>query len=65
MLLEVATAVQHLHGLRMLHCDIKPENVLLKSEPSNELGYVTKLTDFGALCCVCAAAGGGRELLPC
>jgi serine/threonine protein kinase len=46
-LLEVAQAIQHLHELKLIHCDIKPENVLLKSDPSKAIGFVTKLSDFG------------------
>lgn len=45
-LLEVSYAVSHLHALNMIHCDIKPENVLFKTD-SNQLGFVTKLSDFG------------------
>jgi serine/threonine protein kinase len=42
-LLEVAASVQHLHNMQLLHCDIKPENVLLKSDNSNLLGFTTKV----------------------
>ena len=43
----VALAIQHLHAMKLIHCDIKPENVLLKSDPSKPVGFVTKLSDFG------------------
>ncbi|KAG1660577.1 hypothetical protein FOA52_005113 [Chlamydomonas sp. UWO 241] len=46
-LIEVAQAIQHLHALKLIHCDIKPENVLLKSDSSKPIGFQTKLTDFG------------------
>lgn len=44
---EVAQAVQHLHNMHLIHCDIKPENVLLKTDSSRPLSFVTKLSDFG------------------
>ena len=46
-LVEVAQAVLHLHKMKLLHCDIKPENVLLRSDQTSALGFVTKLSDFG------------------
>ncbi|GLC39687.1 hypothetical protein PLESTM_000926900 [Pleodorina starrii] len=46
-LIEVAQAIQHLHSLKLIHCDIKPENVLLKSDGSKPIGFITKLSDFG------------------
>lgn len=42
-LIEVAQAIQHLHSLKLIHCDIKPENVLLKSDGSKPIGFVTKV----------------------
>jgi hypothetical protein len=46
-LLDVAHSIRYLHSLRLLHCDIKPENVLLKSDNSKPLGFSIKLSDFG------------------
>lgn len=46
-LMEVAASVQHLHSLQLLHCDIKPENILLKTDNSTPLGFTAKLSDFG------------------
>ena len=45
--LEVAEAVAYLHSIRLCHCDIKLDNVLLKSEVSQPRGYIAKLGDFG------------------
>jgi serine/threonine protein kinase len=57
-LIEVAQAVQHLHSCKLIHSDIKPENVLLKSDLTKAIGFSTKLSDFGlskvgpgAVCC--------------
>ena len=47
MLLQLAHSLQYLHSVKLLHCDIKPENVLLKSDSSHPLGFVVKLSDFG------------------
>jgi eukaryotic-like serine/threonine-protein kinase len=38
---QVASALQYAHGLDVIHCDIKPENILI-----NENG-VAKVADFG------------------
>jgi serine/threonine protein kinase len=46
-LAEVAGSLQHLHGFKLVHCDLKPENVLLKSDASRPLGFTPKLADFG------------------
>ncbi|KAG2424093.1 hypothetical protein HXX76_014768 [Chlamydomonas incerta] len=46
-LLEIALALRHMHGLHMVHCDLKPQNVLLKSNPRDPRGVTAKLSDFG------------------
>ncbi|GIL67254.1 hypothetical protein Vafri_20688 [Volvox africanus] len=43
---EVASALQYLHTQGFVHCDLKPENVLLK-EANNRRGFTAKLADFG------------------
>ncbi|KAG2431085.1 hypothetical protein HXX76_009618 [Chlamydomonas incerta] len=46
-LLEVALALRHMHSLHLVHCDLKPQNVLLKSNPRDSRGFTAKLSDFG------------------
>ncbi len=43
--LQLISTVKYLHERRMLHCDIKPENVLLGKGPDGSIVY--KLADFG------------------
>lgn len=40
-LLEIAAALSHLHELGIIHCDLKPENIMLTEEGA------VKLLDFG------------------
>lgn len=46
-LLEVARSVEYMHERRLLHCDIKMDNILLKSDPARSMGFCCKLADFG------------------
>jgi tRNA A-37 threonylcarbamoyl transferase component Bud32 len=46
-LLEIAQSIRYLHSIKLLHCDIKPENILLKSDNTKSMGVITKLSDFG------------------
>ncbi|GLI63335.1 hypothetical protein VaNZ11_006253 [Volvox africanus] len=46
-LLEIALALRHMHSLHLVHCDLKPQNVLLKTAPRDPRGFTAKLSDFG------------------
>ncbi|PNW70197.1 hypothetical protein CHLRE_17g709900v5 [Chlamydomonas reinhardtii] len=48
-LLEVALALRHLHSRRLVHCDVKAANVLLKSSTRDPRGWTCKLSDFGCV----------------
>jgi len=41
---QMLLGIQHLHGMRLAHCDIKPDNFLLKKCEGEDL---VKLGDFG------------------
>ncbi|KAI1708084.1 protein kinase domain-containing protein [Ditylenchus destructor] len=47
LIVQVLAALQHLHSCGIVHCDLKPENVLL-SDPSDF--PQTKICDFGYSC---------------
>ncbi|GFR50506.1 hypothetical protein Agub_g12772, partial [Astrephomene gubernaculifera] len=59
-LLEVALALRHLHSRRLVHCDVKAANVLLKSSARDPRGWSCKLSDFGCVRLLNEAGPEGR-----
>ena len=46
-LLDVARGLEYLHSCSIVHGDLKPQNVLLKTAGTDRRGFVCKLGDFG------------------
>ncbi|HTM19110.1 MAG TPA: serine/threonine-protein kinase, partial [Kofleriaceae bacterium] len=47
-LLQVSEALHYIHGNRIIHCDIKTENILLSEQPgAQRRTKLVKLVDFG------------------
>jgi len=46
-LIEIASAMGYLHRMGVVHCDLKPANVLLKSSNIDPRGFTAKVSDFG------------------
>ncbi|GAX83961.1 hypothetical protein CEUSTIGMA_g11385.t1 [Chlamydomonas eustigma] len=46
-LIEIASAMGYLHSMGVVHCDMKPANVLLKSSNNDPRGFSVKVSDFG------------------
>ncbi|KAF6262323.1 kinase-like domain-containing protein [Scenedesmus sp. NREL 46B-D3] len=45
-LLDIARALEHLHCLNIMHCDVKSSNIFLQHSSGGK-GFVCKLADFG------------------
>ncbi|PNH12403.1 putative serine/threonine-protein kinase [Tetrabaena socialis] len=64
-LLDVAMALRHLHSMNLVHRDVKPANLLLKSNPRDHRGFTVKLADFGfVLRLTEVAEDGSRYAVP-
>ena len=44
---QIASGLRHLHGLGLIHRDIKPQNILISSPPSSRGPYRMLISDFG------------------
>lgn len=44
---ELAGALRYMHGLGVVHGDLKTSNVLLQTCDAAEKGFVAKIADFG------------------
>ncbi len=44
---QAALGVSAAHQLSIIHCDIKPRNILLTPGTGHESGYLAKISDFG------------------
>ena len=48
---QLLQAIEQVHSLKIIHCDIKPENILVKIKLDKEKSDISiKLTDFGSAC---------------
>lgn len=44
---EIAQGLSHLHSINVIHGDLKPSNILLKSSRVDRRKFVAKVSDFG------------------
>jgi serine/threonine protein kinase len=45
--LDIARGLKYIHENDVIHCDLSSSNVMLKSCPDRESGFVAKIIDFG------------------
>ena len=46
--MSILIGLKHIHEKKIIHCDIKPKNILLAAEKTGELhGFVAKISGFG------------------
>lgn len=43
---QILQGLQYIHGLNLIHCDLKPENIMIKSYSKTQV----KIIDFGSSC---------------
>lgn len=63
--LEIAMALRHMHSMQLVHCDLKPANVLLKSSMTDTRGFCTKLCDFGLVKIQSQVRRVAHHCMPC
>lgn len=50
---QILTGLQFIHDSNIIHCDIKPENIMIKLPPSPKHNwFIVKIIDFGSSCFV-------------
>ena len=44
--IELCEALIYLHNQNIIHCDIKPDNIIVINDPHASIGWRTKIIDF-------------------
>lgn len=45
---SLISAMSYAHNERIVHCDIKPQNIILFQNPQAQFGYTLKISDWGS-----------------